>query len=287
MMITRALIKRHLTLYLRDRWAIFFSFLSVIIILGLFILFLKNTFGSDFNAYQDAAYVSHAWILAGVLVVSTVTVPLGFLAIMVQDLELKTINDFYVAPISRTQIVLSYFFSALVIGSVFGLFNLAIGITYLLIQFGYFIGLFNLMILTSLTILSASLFSSLFFLVITYIKTLNAHGTLSILLGTLIGFLTGLYVPIGALSNTLRTVLSIMPFMQMATLFRKAYMADAFERVFVNAEGMKASVIDLLGVNLKIFSIEISTAYTLLIILGWMGIFLGLSILRLKTFKRK
>ncbi|MFW5865082.1 MAG: ABC transporter permease, partial [Candidatus Izemoplasmataceae bacterium] len=106
-------------------------------------------------------------------------------------------------------------------------------------------------------------------------------------LGTLIGFLTGLYVPIGALSNTLRTVLSIMPFMQMATLFRKAYMADAFERVFVNAEGMKASVIDLLGVNLKIFSIEISTAYTLLIILGWMGIFLGLSILRLKTFKRK
>lgn len=285
-MIIKALVKRHLTLYLRDRWSVFFSFLSVIIILGLFILFLRNTFGS-FSEYEGAGYVSTSWILSGVLMVSTVTVPLGFLGIMVKDLEIKTINDFYVAPIKRTEIVFSYFLAALIIGSVFGFFNLTIGVSFLFIQYGYFIGFLNLLTLMALVILSSGLFSSLFFLVVTYIKTLNAHGTLSTLIGTLIGFLTGLYVPVGALSDTLRTVLSLLPFMQMVTLFRRFYMADALNLVFENASEMEAGVVSLLGVNLEFGDTVIASSVTLLIIVGWTLLFLGLSVLRLKTFKRK
>jgi multidrug/hemolysin transport system permease protein len=286
-MITKALVKRHLTLYLRDKWSVFFSFLSVIIILGLFLLFLRTTFTNDFSEYPDAGYVSYAWILSGVLMVSTVTVPLGFLGIMVQDLELKTVNDFYVAPIKRTQIVFSYYIAAVVIGSVFGFFNLSLGVLFLLFEFGYFSGVLNLLMLLGLVILSASLFSSLFFFVVSYIKTSNAHGTLSTLLGTLIGFLTGLYVPVGALSDTIRTVLSVMPFMQMVSLFREAYMIDPFNRIFSEAPGMETYIRDLLGIDLILFDQTIQPLLTFLIIIIWTILFLGLSILRLNTYKRK
>jgi multidrug/hemolysin transport system permease protein len=284
-MISR-LVLRHITLYVRARWAVFFSFLSVLIILGLFMLFLRDSFGGDFGELPYADYVIHTWIFSGVLMVSTVTVPLGFYVVMIRDIELKTINDFYVAPIKRRNIVISYFIAALLIGSIFGLFNLVVGQLYIGFKFGLFLDFFTLLKLVLLVIFSSSLFSSLFFLALTYIKSSDAHGTLGTLIGTLIGFLTGLYIPIGVLGNTMRNILSLLPTMQMVSIFRIVYMEDSLDKAFVGAGAFRIQMESFLGVSLELFNQVISPWLTMIILIIWTIIFLTLSIMRLNAFKR-
>ena len=285
-MVIKGLLKRHILLYIRDRWAIFFSFLSVLIILGLFMIFLRNSFGGDFGDLEHSEYLIHTWIFSGVLMVSTVTVPLGFLAVMVQDLELKIINDFYVAPIKRKSIVASYFLAAVIVGTVFSLFNLLIGQVYIGLKFGFFLEPLTILRLIGLIIFSSMLFSALFFYITSYIKTSNAHGTLGTLVGTLIGFLAGLYVPIGVLGQTLRNILSSLPTMQMASLFRIVYMEESLNKTFVGIDAFRENMESFLGVSLEFSGNTVSPITTFIILSLWIVGLLLLSVRRLNTFKR-
>ena len=93
------LVKRNVLVFVRDRSAVFFSVLSMMIVLGLMVIFLgslnsKNvvemlkSMGGDRDALQDqknAEYLIQMWTLAGILVVNTVTVTLTVLGGMVQD----------------------------------------------------------------------------------------------------------------------------------------------------------------------------------------------------------
>ena len=279
-----ALIKRHLMIYLRDRWAIFFSFLSVFIILGLFILFLRNSF--DLSE-PNTDYMVYSWILSGVLMVSTVTVPLGFLGLMVVDLERKTLNDFYVAPIPRKTIVFSYLIAAILIATLFAVINLIVGQIFIYSQVGNFMPLVSWIQTLLLVILSTALFSSLFFYIVSFLKTSNSHGTLSTLVGTLIGFLTGLYVPIGYLGETTRTVLSLLPPMQAVSAFRLVYMEDTLNTVFSGApESVRVEQEFILGITIRISDTNLGLGFVLILILFWTLLFVGLSLHRITKFKR-
>ena len=286
MTLVKSLVRRHLIMYLRDRWAVFFSFLSVMIILGLFILFLRNAFGGEFAQLEHSDYVIHSWILAGVVMVGTVTIPLGFLSIMVRDFETKAINDFYVAPVKRHLIVLSYLLSAVVIGVILGIINLFVGLAYLWFRFDNIPNLLSLIQLIGLLILSTALFSSIFFYATSFIKTSNTHGSLSTLVGTLIGFLAGVYVVIGSLPSTTQTIMSALPTMQIASAFRIIYMRDALDLAFINHPDMRIFYEHLLGIKLEIGDITL-TLLGLVVITGlWTTIFTVLSVLRSKSFKK-
>lgn len=286
-MIIKSLVKRHLLIYVRDRWAVFFSFLSVIIILGLFMLFLQHAFGGEFAEQPHADYLTHSWIISGVLMVSSVTVPLGFLGMMVLDLENKRINDFYVAPLKRYTIVFSYLLAAFSIGMVFSLINLIIGQLYLYLRFGFLLAPLTWLSLIGLVALSNLLFSSLFFYAVTFIKTSNAHSTLSTLVGTLIGFLAGLYVPIGNLQTAIRNVLSALPTMQVISAIRIVYLEDALTRVFGDQVDFRSFYESLLGVQLRFSDTVVPFWLTLLMIIGWIVLFMTLSIRRLTYFKKQ
>lgn len=288
MIMFKALLARHMKIYLRDRWAVFFSFLSIVIILGVFMLFLQNTFGGDFATLEGSDYVVHAWIISGVLMVSTVTVPLGFLGSMVNDHETKTINDFYVAPIKRSTIVSSYIVAAIVIGIALTLVNFLLGQLYLFLRFDRLIGLLDALHVLGLIVLSTTLFSTMLFYIISFIKTMNAHGTMSTLVGTLIGFLAGLYVPAGSLGTTTRNVLSVLPTMQMASIFRVPYTRKAFNEAFAGTpDEFREGWESVLGVTLEFSDNVVSQWVVYVMIIGWIVLFTTLSFVRLNTYKRR
>ncbi len=284
-MMIQALIKRHLKIFLRDRWAVFFSFLSVIIILVLFTVFFRNAFG-DLTETTEGTYLINGWIFSGVLMVATVTVPLGFLGIMVTDRETNAINDFYVAPIGRSTIVISYLIAAIIIGSVLGFINLIVGQLYIFLMVQTFLPLMTNILLILLIILSTTLFSSLFFYVVTFIKTSNSHGTLSTLVGTLIGFLAGLYVVVGNLPNITRYIMGLLPTLQLASLFRLVYMDEAMDLIFQDNVDIRETQTFLLGIRIEVGSFELTEPFLVLFSLLWIGLFVTLSIMRLKAFKK-
>src|SRR5690554_5326156 len=105
---------RNIKVYLRDPVGVFFSFLSMLIILGLYILFLGDVSVNNMPleipnvSEQNIRFLVDSWIMAGILIVNSITIPLGVFGIMVQDRARKTIDGFLVAPVKRWKLIMGY-----------------------------------------------------------------------------------------------------------------------------------------------------------------------------------
>ena len=53
---------RNLKIFFRDKSSVFFSFLSVIIIIGLYVLFLGDVITSDMDGLPGVRFLMDSWI---------------------------------------------------------------------------------------------------------------------------------------------------------------------------------------------------------------------------------
>lgn len=284
------MVLRNLRLYLRDRAAVFFSFLSVLIILAMYILFLgkmqSDFLSADFGIGESKDWLVAAWIMAGILMVSTVTVPLGAVGKLIDDRTNGLLDDFYASPINRNILALSYLISAWVIGFVMVMANFVIGQLYVLSQGGELMSLFQYTKLIGLVILSIMTFSSMFFYLSLYIRSSNAYGTLSTLVGTFIGFLGGIYIPIGVLGDNVQAVMNALPTAHAVTIFRRVYMANAIDAGF---GGLPQESYDTYaywyGLDITIGTFEMQSWHMVLSMVVFMLVFYVLSVLKLSRSK--
>lgn len=284
----KSLVKRHLMVFLRDKWSVFFSLLSVLIVILLYTLFLikmhDSSLPENLQGTTEAKHLTYTWLFSGVLMVSTVTVPLGFLGNMIRDKSLRISNDFYVTPLRRLSITLSYLIAAFVITLMLALLNLVIGQVIVYLNARAWLSVMAFVKIVGLTALSSALFTSMLYTAVSFLKTQNAHGTMSSIIGTLVGFLAGLYVPIGAFGSAFRTFLTLTPFMQASALFRKIYMNDAIDSVFP-AGASQSEYTLFFGIDLELFSQQLSTFAITLILIGWTLLFMLLASFRVKSFR--
>ena len=116
---------RNLKQYLRDKGAIFFSLLSMFIVIVLMFFFLgdANVDGitsllAQFpgrDAEQDkknAELLVLAWTCAGMVSINAVTVTQASLSYMLKDRETGKLNSIYTAPVSRLIIAAGYVLAA-------------------------------------------------------------------------------------------------------------------------------------------------------------------------------
>lgn len=233
------LILRNIRLYLRDRATVFFSFLSVIIIIVMYVLFLgkmqMDNLGDVYAGVEGIDWLVSSWIMAGILTVSTVTVPLSAIGTLINDRATGVLDDFYASPIDRKVLALSYLMSSWVIAIIMVGLNFIIGQTYVVIMGGELLGIFAAIKVMGAVLLSIMVFSSFFFYIALFMKTQNAFSTLATLVGTFIGFLGGIYIPIGVLGEKVQTVMNLLPSAHSVTLIRNIYMKGAIDKVFGNA----------------------------------------------------
>jgi len=283
------LVLRNVKLYLRDKAAVFFSFLSVIIILAMYILFLgkmqPDSIQNEIGPMEGIDWVVAAWIMAGILTVSTVTIPLGAVGNLIDDRADGILNDFYTSPISRNVLALSYLISAWVIGFIMVLANFIIGLIYVLMQGGEFMSFIQIVELLGLIMFSIMTFSSFFFYISLFMRTRNAYGTLATLVGTFIGFLGGIYIPIGVLGSNVQLVMNLLPTAHAVTLVRRVYMRGAIEEVLATQPGFLDWYEDFYGLNVSIGNFELSSVHMLLSMLAFMLIFYTLSVVKLSKSK--
>jgi multidrug/hemolysin transport system permease protein len=222
------LVKRNLKLYFRDKVSVFFSLLGVFVILGLYVLFLGEMMTAQMNRItgMDSANLMTSWIIAGVVSVTTITTCNGAFGIMVEDRALKKLRDFKVSPIKRWQLVLSYILSSMIIGFIMSVLTLVLGEIYIYVNGGLTLSFPALLEVLGLIILSIFSASSLIFFVISFMKSQNAFGTASTIIGTLIGFLTGIYIPIGNLPSGVQTLIKIFPLSHSGVLIRQVMMGE-------------------------------------------------------------
>ena len=233
------LIERNLKLYLRDIMSVFFSFLSVILVLVMYAVFLgENTLNNVRFQVGDIAGIEElvlSWLLAGIVMISTVTVPLSVLSLFVEDKEKGTLNDFFTAPIPRSTLILSYLLASIVITSLMSAVNFLVGQGYLFFLGYSFLPLPSMLQLFGLIMISSTVFSTVFFYVAFLLKSERSFGSLGTIVGTLVGFFGGIYVPIGVMGSTVQTVVNLIPISHSVSLFRQVYMNRILNDVFGNA----------------------------------------------------
>ena len=237
------LISRNRKVYTRDRLAFFMSFLSVIILILVYQVFLgqiqidaiKEALNSDTASTATIQMVNY-WLISGLTTIISMTSTLGAFGVMVSDREKKLSEDFKVSPISNFKIELSYAIFAILFGIVMTMFSCIFAIG----MFNGFSSLLDFSTTDYLSILGivsmgTVLAATIILPILAFIRTSSAFTTLSTIVGTFIGFISGVYLSIGSVGESLQQVMTWFPLTQVNALLKQILMKDAISKVFDHA----------------------------------------------------
>ena len=222
----KIMVKRNLKIYFQDKAAVFFSMLSVIIIFALYIFFIGDSISSGLKFLPHPNRLMRAWMLAGMLASASITTSLGAYGVMISDRENKTIKDFYSSPVSRRQIAGGYIITGFIISIIMSIFTLIFGEIYMGMIGGAVLDMDILLKLFGVIVLSAFASSAIASFIISFLKTNSAYSAASMIVGTLIGFLVGAYIPIGNLPENVQWLVKYFPCAHSAVLYRQLLMKD-------------------------------------------------------------
>lgn len=230
-----SLVKRNVKIYLRDKLAVFFSFLSTIILMMIYILFLGDIGSESLTGILDKNEISflvYGQMMAGVIVLNTLTIPLGNLGTVVTDFEQGKVDAFMVTPVKRYKIILGYYLSSLLITLVFSIVFWLLAATVLGFVTKIFYPIGTILLIVPVIMLFVFISTSIMILITTFIKSINAFGAVSGIFGSLIGFVSGIYIPLSSSSPVfLNYISSLIPFTHMGIFAKQILMAPGFELI--------------------------------------------------------
>lgn len=274
-----SLIKRNLKIFFRDKTAVFFSLLAVFIVIGLYILFLGNVMVQNYQDIPEARFLLDSWIMAGLLGVTTVTTTMGALGVVVQDKATKIYRDFKASPISRQSLIIGYASSSLIIGLIMTTVAFILAEIYIVIYGGSLLSLIEIAKVVGIIVLSLLSSNAIVFFLVSFFSSNNAFATASSIIGSLIGFLAGVYIPIGILPSAIQPIVKLFPPFHSTVLFRQVMMKTPINRSLTSLAseyilGFKTEM----GVIIKLGSHEISPLWSVvyLIIISIIFYFLGM-----------
>lgn len=215
---------RNLILFLKDKTAVVLSFLAEFIMVGLYILFLRDNLIASFAQIKNTQFLMDVWMIAGILGVTSVTTTMGAYGIMVDDKAKKIDRDFWTSPIQKRSVLGGYMLAAVVIGIFLSVFIFLISQIYILHEYRVKLGADTMALIYGILILNTISNSSMVLFLVSFLKSSNALASCCTILGALIGFLTGIYLPIGNLPEEVQWVVKCFPVSHGVALLRQALM---------------------------------------------------------------
>ena len=240
------LTKRNLLIYFKDKAAILFSILTSLIVLVLYLLFLKGTFEDALHSViegsamleqliknEDVEAFVNMTLLVGILGSAMITVPYSCLTTIVKDRENRIDYDISATPIKRWQIILSYFTSASVSASIMTGLLLTIGLVILRAAGGLVLGAEDVLKAYGIVLLGSVSASALFMPVMLFFKTSQSANAFFGMLSAAAGFVIGAYVPLSQFSDGVQTFCNLFPATHVTVAVRNVLMRgvmDNFDR---------------------------------------------------------
>lgn len=290
---------RNTKIYMRDKGAVFFSFLSAIIVICLMVFFLGDMNIDDilrvlemFSDKGDAANKANAellvlsWTCAGIISINAVTVSLAVYSGMIKDRVSGKLNAIYTAPVSRLRISLGYIVSAWAVSVFMCMLTLAITEAYCAAKGMAVYAPAVHVRLAALIMLNSFVYAALMYPLALLAKTEGAWSGFGTVIGTLVGFLGGIYIPIGTLSKGIAGAMKCTPIIYGTALFRSIMTQPVVEETFA---GVPEAVVEeyrkAMGISLTISDYTLKPLDEWLILLGCGIIFLiiGMGMLKYGT----
>lgn len=295
-----AMTGRNLKLYFRDKGAVFFSLLSMLIVICLMMFFLgdMNVEGvtellsqlPDRDTVADeknAELLILAWTCAGILSINAVTVTLAVYSVMIKDRESGKLNSIYTAPVSRTVIAVGYIVAAWIASVCVCLLTLCMTEGYCIMKGMEPFSFESHVQLLGMILLNSFVYAAFMYVLAMIAKTEGAWSGIGMVIGTLVGFLGGIYIPIGTLSETVGNLVKCTPVIYGTAMFRSVMTQEIVDKTFA---GLQEEIIEeyctVMGIHLECFGRKIGVTEEVLLLLLCGILFLVVSVILLKYSKK-
>lgn len=295
-----ALVQRNIKCYFKDKFLFFVSLITPMILLVLFVTFLRGVYMDSFDAIfsmfefkpSDSRVVeglAGSWLLSSILAVCSVTVAVCSNAVMISDKIEGSINDLLVSPVKGTTVSISYFIANFIVTMIVMITVMVIGFIYLA-AVGWYIPAGDVFMIF-VDIVCCVLFGTLLSGVVeSFISSQGGLSAFSTMISSMYGFICGAYMPLSQFAEGMRNFICVLPGTYSVGIVRKHFMTGYVNKLGemgLSYEGQKA-LMDGFDGNLYVGSTQIPIWAMYLILLGTCAILLaGYIVIVLVKNKRK
>ncbi len=240
-------IKRNVLLFFKDWQSILFSLLTSIIVLVLYLLFLKGTFVSAMEQYpglasmvpqKDIDMFANLFLLSGILGSAMISVPFSCITVLVKDRANKVDYDILSTPLKREQIIFAYFVSAVLTSTLLTDIILAVGLIGIRMQGNMYLNISQVVKAFSVVALGSISASAIFMIIVLFFQTVSACEAFFGILSAASGFVIGAYIPISQFSNEVQTVCNMFPASQITIMLRNILLNGLLEHINISLQGV-------------------------------------------------
>ena len=279
------LVKRNLLCYFRDKGAVFFSLMAVLIVVLLYLLFLRNMLVEsilkevEYASADKLSCLVDSWVLAGILGIVSVTASAGSLQAMVEDNISGKGRDFLVTPMKSSEVAGGYILSTFLVGLITGYVTFAIALVYLAAT-GCLMEAASVAVCAGLMIPSALSGSIIVFAIISRFRSIGAFSGFFAVVSVLIGFLTGIYMPMGSMNEAMQVIGFLVPATHMAALFRQNLCSGSLSDVFGPYD--PSAFRHEMGFDLSIGGFGFTPLMSLVYVLAVTAVFFGIAVMMIR-----
>lgn len=284
---------RNIKLYFKDKMTFLVSLITPLILLVLFIAFLKSTYedsilsiiqGFDLDQSLIDAFTG-GWLFSSVLATSCITIAFCS-GMMVIDKINRANIDFMVSPVKKSTLQLSYVLANLFSTFIITFVLLIVGLIYLACV-GFYITFVDILLIV-FGIIITSLFGTILANIIwTFTHSQGVVSGVCTLVSALYGFICGAYMPISAMGQGMQYFVSLLPGTYATVLFRQGFLNSVLNRMRETLpQGMINGIASGFDVKMSFFGHDVSTLALILVISISTIVLLGV-FLFINKFKKK
>ena len=280
------LCKRNAKVYFKNPMTFFVSLITPLILLSLFLAFLKTTYENSLISAIGEFEVSGrvvdgftgGWLFSSVLSTSCTTVAFCS-GTMVEDKINSADLDLSVTPVKPIVVKLSYTLSNLICTLLVVFALLSIGLVYLAIV-GFYLSFADVLLAIVNIVLTSSVAVLLANIVWLFTKSQGVVSGICTALSALYGFVCGAYMPINGMGEGMKIFASLLPGTYSTILFRQYFLSGPLEEISktvpqaaVDAIGQSFDVeIGFFGHNVPTYAMYLIVAISCLVLLAVLSI---------------
>lgn len=300
------LTKRNMLVYFKDKGAIFFSLLTSVIVLVLYLCFLKGTFEDALNSAineipminqliraEDVDAFINITLLVGMICSALITVPFNCLQTMVKDRENRIDCDICATPIKRWQIILSYFVSASCCACIMTGLILTAGLAILGFNGGIPLSAADAFKAYGMVFIGAVSATAFFMTFIVFFRSTQSSSAFFGIISAASGFVIGAYIPISQFYESVQTVCNLFPASHVTVVVRNILMRGVLENFERSMGGLDnglftEAIKDSFSFNSMMFGDKLSVGQSLMYVAGVCIVcMIVMTAVYTKTYKRK
>lgn len=298
----RGITTRNIRVFLKDKMAILLSLLTQIIVLGLYLIFLKSSYVEAIKQSldglenlinnRDIETLVNSWLIAGVIGTSVVTAALNSLSVMVSDKQEKIDFDYNASSVKGVVVVMSYFSGAVVSTFFISSILLTAGLIFLAITGTFIYTAFEIIILYALVLLGSISASIILMAIISFFKKSSTLSAFGIMVSAAIGFVVGAYIPVSQFNETTQTIVNLVPGSQIAGMMRNVLVSPAINNIDKTLDGIdngefSKAVTEIFALKLNVLGSSLDTNFMLIFSFIVIAIFIVLNIILFKFSSKR